>query len=80
MVVKTEIQPDHIENLFDDLDDLPPEEIGNYIRNLSPNECGWLARFLRRRAMTDRDIAPEEIAVETQVSILASVLLSGPID
>lgn len=62
-----EAQPDHIENLFDDLDELPPEEVGNYIRNLAPDECGWLARYLRRRAVADRELAPEEISVETQV-------------
>lgn len=61
--------PDHIEDLFDDLDTLAPTEIAEFIRNLSPAECGWLARYLRRRVEKDREFAAEEIEGEMKVGI-----------
>ncbi|KAI5114831.1 hypothetical protein M0805_009730, partial [Coniferiporia weirii] len=48
-----DMPPDHIDDLFDELDALPAGEVGAFVRNLSPDECGWLARFLKRK--TDLD-------------------------
>ena len=60
-------QPEHIEDLFDELDALSAPEVGSFIRQLSPDECGWLARYLRRRLELDREHAAEEIELELNV-------------
>ncbi|KAI5116428.1 hypothetical protein M0805_000207, partial [Coniferiporia weirii] len=35
-----------------------------FVRNLSPDECGWLARFLKRKTDLDKELAAEEIELE----------------
>ncbi|KAL5533656.1 hypothetical protein ACEPAG_116 [Sanghuangporus baumii] len=59
-----DMPPDHIEDLFDELDALPPGEVGPFIRQLGVDECGWLARYLRRRSEKDKDNAAEEVECE----------------
>lgn len=65
-------QPGHIDGLFDDLDELPPNDIASYIAQLSPSESYWLADYLRSRVEKDRERAPEEIDVELSVRVLSS--------
>ena len=72
--------PDHIEDLFDELDALPAAEIGAFIRQLGADEAGWLARYLRRRSEKDREHATEEIECEMAVSSLISFFSSWSID
>ncbi|KAH8110699.1 hypothetical protein DFH11DRAFT_1802190 [Phellopilus nigrolimitatus] len=59
-----EMPPDHIDDLFDELDELPPNEITSFIRGLGPDECAWLARFLRRKSARDKELAVDEMELE----------------
>ncbi|KAL5536048.1 hypothetical protein ACEPAF_4152 [Sanghuangporus sanghuang] len=59
-----DMPPDHIEDLFDELDALPSGEVGPFIRQLGVDECGWLARYLRRRSEKDKENAAEEVECE----------------
>ena len=63
----TESPPIEIDNLLDELEELPPDKVAGYIRTLAVDECYWLAGSLRRRAMMDRELAPEEISIEMKV-------------
>ncbi|EJC98658.1 uncharacterized protein FOMMEDRAFT_128955 [Fomitiporia mediterranea MF3/22] len=61
-----DMPPDHIEDLLDELDALDPAEVGDFVRQLAADECGWLARYLRQRLERDRERALEEIEVEVK--------------
>ncbi|THH03452.1 hypothetical protein EW145_g6247 [Phellinidium pouzarii] len=58
-----ESPPEHIDDLFDELDELPADEIATFIRQLTIEECGFLARFIRRKVLRDKELAPEEIEI-----------------
>ncbi len=61
--------PDHIEDLFDELDCTDPSDIGAFFRKINSKEAGWLARFLRGKSERDREMAGEEIQAEVNVSL-----------
>jgi breast cancer 2 susceptibility protein len=60
-----ESQPDHIPNIFDDLEDAP--QPGSVFARLSPDEAGWLAQFIREKVEKDRERAGDDIELELKV-------------
>ncbi|KLO09271.1 hypothetical protein SCHPADRAFT_574338 [Schizopora paradoxa] len=59
-----EIAPDHIEDLFDELDCTDPPDLPAFFRKLNPRDAGWLARFLNAKCERDRERAGDEIQAE----------------
>jgi breast cancer 2 susceptibility protein len=62
-----ESAPDHIDNLYDDLDDA--SKAAKIIACATTNEAGWLARYIREKALRDQESAGEEVEHELQVCI-----------
>ena len=63
--------PDHIGNLYSELEDA--SEVGPILSRLSASEAGWLARHIREQVVKDRERIGEEIESELRVrlSVLA---------
>jgi breast cancer 2 susceptibility protein len=62
-----ESAPNHIDNLYDDLDDA--SKAAKIIASATANEAGWLARYIREKALRDQESAGEEVEHELQVCI-----------
>ena len=63
------MQPRDVEDLFDNLDELPPNQVSYFVSQLSPAECYWLAQYLRQRVERDKETAADEIDLELNVRI-----------
>jgi breast cancer 2 susceptibility protein len=57
--------PDHIENLFDELEDA--SEVGSVFARLTATEAGWLAKHIRYEISKDRERVVDEIESELKV-------------
>lgn len=67
LILLIEIPPDDIEDLFEDLDMLAPNDIGTFIRRLSYSKAGWLAKFIHTKIQRDKELATDEIESEMKV-------------
>ena len=70
-----DMPPDHIEDLFDDLESNTPEGNSSLFKRLSTVDAGYLAEFIRKKIEQDRETANQEI--EAELSVRRSALPSG---
>lgn len=65
LIYHADSPPDHVEDLYEDLENT--SELGPILARLTPEESGWLARYVRAKIEKDREQAGEEIEQELKV-------------
>ena len=59
--------PDHIDNLFDELESTPPNRVPAFIRRLASEDAGWLAKYIHAKVLKEKENSSEVVERELAV-------------